>query len=113
MLKHKVQIALICGLDDFMQFDNIFMLHLMKKRNFTVGSLGISGVLKGVKYFFKGLNLLGLFISDFPYMTVGATAEEFFGFVELKHMGFDVFGHEKKESEFKIEIEGNKINSKL
>lgn len=56
---------------------------------------------------------MSLFISDFPYMTVGATAEEFFGFVELKHVGFDVFGHEKKESEFKIEIEGNKINSKL
>jgi hypothetical protein len=46
-------------------------------------------------------------------MTVGATTEEFFGFVELKHVGFDVFGHETKESESKIEIEGNKINSKL
>ncbi len=43
-------------------------------------------------------------MGDFPDMAIGSTSEKFFGLVEFKNMRLNVFGHEKKKEDFKIEI---------
>lgn len=83
VLKDQVHIALVCGLDDFVEFDNIFMFHLMEEGDFSVGSLGICWVLKSIKYFFEGKSLLWFFIDYFPYMAIGSTSKKFFGLIKL------------------------------
>lgn len=104
VLKDQVKIALVHGFDDFMEFDDIFMFHLVEEGDFSVSSLGIGGVLECIKDFFEGESLLGFFVGDFPDMTIGSTSEKFFGFVEFEDVRLNVFGHEKKKEEFKIEI---------
>ena len=104
VLKDQVKISLVSGFDDFMEFNDMFMFHLVEEWDFSVGSLCIGGVLEGVKDFFKGKCLMGFFIGHFPDMAVGSTSEKFFDIVEFDDMRLNVFGHKKKKEYFKIEI---------
>ena len=80
-LKNKVQIFIIFGLDDSMQFDNILVINLMQEDNFAIGALGVCGVLEGIEYFFECEEFAGFDLVDFPDVTVGATADFFEEFV--------------------------------
>lgn len=103
MLKDQVKITLICGLDNFMKFDDIFMLHLMEERYLSICPLSISGVLESIKYFFKGKGLFCFFIKDFPDVPICSASQKFFGLVEFEHMRLNLFGHElgRIENDFK------------
>ncbi len=51
-LENKVQIFVVLWSNDSVEFDDVLVIYLMEEDNFTVSTLGISRMLKGVKYFF-------------------------------------------------------------
>lgn len=82
-LKHKIKILVILGFDDIVQLDDIGMVELMEEDNFPVGSLGVCGVLKGIKDFFECCELIGFFVSNFPYMSIGPASYFFDEIISL------------------------------
>lgn len=52
-LEQDVNISLICRTDHLLQLYNVRVLEFLKKHNLSVSSLGICGILEGIKIFFK------------------------------------------------------------
>lgn len=50
--EYQVQIFIVLGSNDSVKFDDVFVINLVEKDDFAVGTLSISGVLKGIEYFF-------------------------------------------------------------
>ncbi len=54
-IKHKVKILIVFGFDDVEQsYDIIVAIELLKEHDLAECSLGVSGIVKGVEYFFEG-----------------------------------------------------------
>ena len=69
------------------------MVQFHEKHDFSIGSLRIGGIIKGIEVLFECLNFLAFFISDFPDVSIGSTAYLFNDLVACKDMCFDVFAH--------------------
>jgi hypothetical protein len=54
-IKDEVKILIVFGFDDVEQsYDIIVAIELLKEHDFAECSLGVSGIVKGVEYFFEG-----------------------------------------------------------
>lgn len=74
------------------------MIGLLQYFDLAVGSLGVGGMLKSIKYFFESVNFFCRFFLHFPYMAVGAGAY-FFDYVKTPedmtlNIGSVRLGHE-------------------
>ena len=76
-LEYQIQILIVLCFYYVMQFDDIIVIELVQKHDFTIGSLSISRVLKSIEYFFKCQSLTVLFVCDFPDMSIGPTTNFF------------------------------------
>ena len=77
VLKDKVNILIIFCAEDPLKSNDILMRQTLQHHDLAIGPLRISAVLKGVEYFFKSVDLAGLFIKHFPDMPIGAVADLF------------------------------------
>ena len=74
-LKDQVQIFIILGSNNSVQFYNIFTINLVKKDDFAIGTLSVSGVLKGIEYIFYSKEFTCFNLINFPDMSVGTTVK--------------------------------------
>ena len=51
-LENEVQIFVVLRSNDSVEFDDVLVIDLVEEDDFAVGALGVSGVLKGIEYFF-------------------------------------------------------------
>jgi hypothetical protein len=72
-LEDQVEVFVIVGFDDVVEFDDVGMVEFVEEDNFSVGALGIGGVLEGIEYFFECEGFPSFFIIDFPNMSICAT----------------------------------------
>jgi hypothetical protein len=86
VFEDKINVFVILGSDDVINFDDILVFELFEEHDFAVGSLGISGVGKGVKILFKGFKLFGFAVSDFPDDSVSSTSNFLNGFIQGQHV---------------------------
>ena len=86
VFEDEINVLVILGSDDVIDFDDILLFELFKEHDFSVGSLGIGGVGKGIKIFFKGLKLFGFAISDFPDDSVSSTSNFLNGLIQSQHV---------------------------
>lgn len=77
ILENQIQILIILGSDDIVQFDNVGMIEFMQKYDLSIGPLGVCGMLESIKYFFESEDISGFFVVDFPDMPIGSTANFF------------------------------------
>lgn len=52
ILEENVYVFFISGMDDFDGLDDIWVLELFKVHNLSISSLGICGILEGIKILF-------------------------------------------------------------
>ena len=65
------------------------MFDFVEEHDFAISPLGVSGVLKGIKVLFEGMDCFVLFIDYFPYDSIGPAAYLFDNLISLQYMGFD------------------------
>ena len=70
-LKDEIDIPVVISFDGFVQFDNVWVFQLTENLDFSISSLSIGGMLKGVEYFFQGVDLFGCFLFHFPNVSIG------------------------------------------
>ncbi len=92
-LKHQVQVLLILGLEDSVQFDNILMIELFQNGHLAISPLSINRVTKRIEYFFECESFAGAFLLYFPDVAVGTAAHLLVEGVFAEDVGFDLFGH--------------------
>lgn len=66
------------------------VLYFFEESYLSVYSLGVCLVLKREEYFFDGVYFAGSFVSDFPYVSVGSTADLVDDFVLLFDVGVEL-----------------------
>lgn len=69
------------------------MLDLGQDADLTVGSLGVSRVLEGIKYLLQSVLSLRAFVDDLPNVAVRPASQQFFRLVKLKNMVVDFLAH--------------------
>jgi hypothetical protein len=77
VLEDKIDILVVLGSNDIVQFDYVLMIELLQKHDLTVGPLRIRRVLKGVEYFLQGQYGTCFLITNLPHMPVGPTPNLF------------------------------------
>ena len=93
VFKNQIQVLIVFGLENLMHFDYIGVIELMEENYLSVGSLSISGMLKGVKDLFQSHGLAGRFVSNFPDMAVRAATNLFDECIFFKDVGLDFLCH--------------------
>lgn len=68
---------------------NVGVLKLFEDLYLTVRSLGISSMLKGVKYFLQGKDAFGWLFLNFPDVSVGTWSDLFEDCEAFKEVAFD------------------------
>ena len=91
-LKDQIHIFIIVCLDGFVELDNVGVVGLPQNLDFPISPLGVSGVLKGVEYFFEGIDLFGGTIFDFPDVTVSPRSHLLQNVVTPQNMVFNMAG---------------------
>jgi hypothetical protein len=86
MFKNQVNIFVVLGSDDIIDFDDVFVFKLFEEHDFAVGSLGIGRVGKGVKVLFQGFELFCLAISHLPNDSVSPTTDFLYWLIQGQHM---------------------------
>lgn len=86
MLEDEVNIFVVLGPDDVIDFDDVFVFELFEEHDFAVGSLSIGGVGKGVEVFFEGFQLLCLAVSHFPHNPVGSTSDFLYWLIQSQYV---------------------------
>ena len=75
-IKHHVNVTIIFCFQDITETNNVWVsCQLLQVLNFTVCSLCICGITKGVKTFFDGKSLSCLFINALPHNSVSTLAQ--------------------------------------
>ena len=69
-LKYEIDISVIVGFYGVVEFNDVGVVDLSEDLYLAIGSLGICGVLEGVKYFFECIYFFSVFFFYFPDVTV-------------------------------------------
>ena len=93
MLKYQVQIFIVFRFDYWFELNYVRVVNLMQNGDFTICSLRIDIILKGVKYFFKCKGLFGGFLDNFPDVTVSPTTEKLLNLEKLLNVFLNFFWH--------------------
>ena len=86
MFEDQVNIFVVLGPDDVIDFDDVFVFELFEEHDFAVGSLGIGGVGKGVEVLFEGFQLLCLAVSHLPHNSVSPTSDFLYWLIQGQHV---------------------------
>ena len=70
--EEQVDIFVVIGADSIMQLDDVGVLELLQNLDLPVGSLGISGVLKGIEDLLQSHHLLRPLVLHLPHVPVRA-----------------------------------------
>lgn len=92
-LEYQVEIFIVLGPNHLAQPHDIRMLKLLEKDDFSIGPLGVGGMLESIEYFFEGKGLSCFLISDFPDDSIGSASNFFEDGVSLKDVGFYFLWH--------------------
>lgn len=93
IVEQKIEIFVAFWFDYAGQFDDVFMVELVKDGYLSIGALRIDWVLEGIEYFFKGELFLGRPLLDMPNVPVGPTPEQLFNLKHLLYVFIDWFAH--------------------
>ncbi len=93
MLKYQVQIFIVFRFDYWFELNYVRVVNLMQNGDFTICSLRIDIILKGVKYFFKCIGLFGGFLDNFPDVTISPTTEKLLNLEKLLNVFLNFFWH--------------------
>ena len=93
MLKYQVQIFIVFCLDYWFELDYVRVVDLMQNGDFTICSLSIDIILKGVEYFFKCIGLFSWFLYDFPDVAVSSTTKKLLNLEKLLNVFLNFFRH--------------------
>ena len=73
IIEYQVNVSVILCPDDVQQSDNVVMsIQLLEEDNLPECTLGISGILKGIKILFESNYFLCFFIDCLPHNSVGS-----------------------------------------
>jgi hypothetical protein len=75
VLEYQVNIAVVLGADDLLQFYDVGVAELHEEHNLSVGALGIGGVIEGVEVLLESLDLFALLVDDLPHVAVCPAAD--------------------------------------
>jgi hypothetical protein len=92
-LEYEVEIELVRGSNNSVQFDYVWMVDLFQYLNFAVSALSVDVIAKGSKHFFKSDKLPIGFVLGFPDMAVCSTSYQISNFVHLKDVSIYFFRH--------------------
>ena len=74
-VEHEINVSVIFSTNHVLQSNDVLVTsQLLQKDNLTECSLGICGVLKGVKVLFKSDDLFCSLVNGLPYDTIGSLA---------------------------------------
>ncbi len=76
-VEEKIDVFCVFGFKDCYEIYNVRVLELFEVHDFSVGSLSIGGVLKGIKNFLDCVFFGGLFVLDFIDDTICTFAKFF------------------------------------
>ena len=83
--KNNVDISVVLGFNVSLLMDNVIVLNLFKKDNFSKGPLGISWVVKGIVDFLNCDNFMSFTIDCFPNDTIRPFRDPLNYLVLLQH----------------------------
>jgi hypothetical protein len=99
-LEDQVEIAIVACADDTGELNDVGVFELGEDGDLSVGALGVSGVLKGVEYLFKGVGFVGTAVDGLPDVAVGSTAQQLLGLEEMEDVLVDFLAHGMEMNEF-------------
>jgi hypothetical protein len=94
-LEDQVQISVVFGTNRLDQFDDMGVLELREESHFSVGALGICGILECIKDLFEGDRRSSASIESSPDVAISSASHQFFGFVKSKDVIVNLFAHSK------------------
>ena len=92
-LEDEVDVFVVFGFDDVQQLDNVLVLELLEEHDLPVCTLGVCGVLEGVKYLLERNDSLGFPINGLPDVPVGPGAQLPDEFVSFEDVRLYLLGH--------------------
>ena len=93
VLEDKVEILIVVGFDDAVQFDNVFVVHLEQVDDLAVGALRVRRILEGVEDLLERDLLLGLLLQRLPHNAVRPLPQLLLHLEPARHVLIDVVAH--------------------
>ena len=75
VLEDEVDVPVVFGPDDLLQFDDVGVAQLHQKHDFPVGPLGVGRVIKRIEVLLEGFHLFALLVGHFPDVAVSPAAD--------------------------------------